>query len=134
MNRRKAREYAFCILFAREFQPDVPAEDFYSSATENLEIDGDEYIHKVFFGVEENLEKIDEKISKYAIGWKNDRLSKVSLAALRLCIYEMQNLDDVPAAVAINEALEICKKFDYDSAHTFVNGILNAIYKESEGK
>lgn len=131
MNRRIAREKAFCLFFERAYQTEIPAGVFWDDECENLELENEAYIKNVFFGFEEKKEGIDSLIAKYAIGWKNERLSKVSLAIMRLAIYEMLYLDDVPGPTAINEAVELCKKYDYDSASSFVNGILNSVYKAS---
>ena len=131
MNRRLARENAFCLIFEREYQSDIPAEEFFLQETENWDFGQDPYIKNVFFGTDEKQSELDSLIAKYAIGWKNNRLSKVSLAIMRLCIYEMLYLDDVPGPSAINEAIELAKKYDYDSASSFINGILNAVYKAS---
>ena len=79
--------------------------------------------------MEEHLSELDELISAHAVGWKSERLSKVSRAIMRLCIYEMLYSDDVPASVAINEALEIAKIYDHDKAPSFINGVVNAVAK-----
>lgn len=128
--RIKAREFVFGLLFAKAFAPDDSADSFYAVEIENVEADfGDQidYIHKVFFGVTDNISELDSKISAAAVGWTLSRLSKASLAIMRLCVFEMANIEDVPKRVAMNEAVELAKKYDDESAPAFVNGILNTI-------
>ncbi len=127
MNRRKARETAFELIFSYEYQKEADTAVLYASAIAERELEDDKYVRKVFFGTIEHLNEIDEKIFACAIGWKSDRLSKVSLAIMRLCVYEMLYVEDVPMNVAINEAVELAKRFDHDTAPSFVNGVVNAI-------
>ncbi len=127
MNRRKARETAFELIFGYEYQKAEDPAVLYASAVNERELEDDKYLRKVFFGTVEHLAEIDEKIFACAIGWKSDRLSKVSLSIMRLCTYEMLYVEDVPMNVAINEAVELAKKYDHDTAPAFVNGVLNAI-------
>ena len=89
-------------------------------------------ILRVFFVVMNELETIDSKISENAKGWKLERLSKVSLAIMRICVYEMLFCEDIPFNISINEAVELAKKFDYDKAPSFINGVLNKV-AENEG-
>ncbi|MDD6329339.1 MAG: transcription antitermination factor NusB [Firmicutes bacterium] len=128
--RVKAREFAFELIFARTFSKDEPADSFWAHEIENSEAEFGEqidYIRKVFFGVDENQELLDEKIASAAVGWSLSRLSKTSLSIMRLCVYEMMNIGDVPKRVALNEAVELAKKFDDDKASGFINGVLNTI-------
>ncbi len=130
ITRTEAREYVFALLFARTFAPDEAADEFYALEMENAEIEfGDQidYVHSVFFGIDDNITEIDEKISSAASGWNLNRLSKTTLAIMRLSVYEMMAVNDVPKKVALNEAVELAKKFDDDNAPAFVNGVLNTI-------
>jgi N utilization substance protein B len=128
--RVKAREFVFGLLFAKAFSPNEAADSFYAREIENSEADfGDQidYIHRVFFGVNDNISILDSKISTAAVGWSLSRLSKTTLTIMRLCVYEMMNIEDVPKRVALNEAVELTKKYDDDNAPAFVNGVLNNI-------
>ncbi len=128
--RPKAREFAFELLFAKTFAPDEPADSFFAHELENADAELGEqidYVRKVFFGVEENIVALDEKIASAAVGWSVSRLSKTSGSIMRLAVYEMMNVNDVPKRVALNEAVELAKKFDDDKAPSFVNGVLNSI-------
>ncbi|MBQ8509044.1 MAG: transcription antitermination factor NusB [Clostridia bacterium] len=128
--RSKAREFVFTLLFAKAFAPGEDADTVYARELENAEAElGDQldYVHKVFFGVSDNLADIDAKISAAAVGWSLSRLSKAALTIMRLCIYEMISVDDVPKRVALNEAVELAKKYDEDKTPGFINGVLNSI-------
>ena len=134
MNRHDAREAVFTLLFETEFRGDESKEEIFASSTENREIEADDYVNAAYFGVLEHLEEIDEMINKHANGWKTNRISKVSRSILRLATYEMLYLAEIPASVSINEGVELCKTFDEEKAKGFVNGVLNAIKDEIEGK
>ena len=79
-------------------------------------------------------DEIDATIERHSNGWKVARLTRVSRAVIRLCVYEMANATDVPATVAINEAIELSKKYDDEKARSFVNGVLNGIKAEYDAK
>ena len=130
ITRHEAREYAFALLFAKAFNPEEEADEFYKKEIDAAEIEfGDQidYVHGVFFGVEDRCTEIDLLIAEHAEGWAVDRLAKVTLSVMRLCIYEMMAVNDVPKRVALNEAVELAKKYGEDKAPVYVNGVLNAI-------
>lgn len=127
MNRTKAREYAFILLFQYKFQPeDIISilEDFIEEYTPGAQT---EYIEGVVKGVLDNLEEIDAEIEKASNGWTVNRMSCVCAAVLRLAVYEITHRDDIPAPVTLNEAVSLAKKYDSDEAAPFVNGILGSI-------
>ena len=130
INRREARTAAFELLFETEFRLDESREEIFSASCENREIEQDDYIHNVYFGVCEHLEEIDALINKHANGWKTSRISRVSRSILRLSVYEMLYCKDIPVSVSLNEAVELCKEFDEERARPFVNGVLNSIKNE----
>ncbi|MBE6701887.1 MAG: transcription antitermination factor NusB [Ruminococcaceae bacterium] len=132
MNRHEAREAVFALLFETEFRTDESKEEIYACSVENRELPPDDaYIHDTYFGVHEHLEEIDGMINKYAKGWKTSRLSKVTRSILRLSVYELLYLrHEIPESVSLNEAIELCKKFDEDKARAFLNGVLNSIKNE----
>ena len=129
MTRREAREIIFSLIYEADFHRDGSFAVIYNEAIEDRAFEENGYVRSVFFGMEEHLSELDELISAHAVGWKSERLSKVSRAIMRLCIYEMLYSDDVPASVAINEALEIAKIYDHDKAPSFINGVVNAVAK-----
>ena len=128
MTRKEAREQAFVLIFEKQFRDDSP-DEILEYAKEIRGIDVDEYTKRVFVGVTENKDFIDEKISSNLRNWKIERVSKVALAVLRLAIYEIKFVDEVPVSVSINEAVELCKKFAVKEDASFVNGILGSVAK-----
>lgn len=129
MTRRESREQAFVLVFEKVFRDDT-ADEIIESAIEAEQIADDEYSFSVFKGVYDNLERIDGIISQKTKGWSINRISKVSLAVLRVAVYEMLFVDNVPSSVAINEAVELLKKFATKDDASFVNGILGTVASE----
>ena len=99
---------------------------------DNLNKADENYIKNTFFGIFENIEQIDDIISGSAIGWEYSRISKISMALLRIAVYEILHADDVSAPVAINEAVELSKRYDDSEAYTFINGVLGAVVKNNK--
>ena len=130
MTRKEARETAMCLLFEQDFREGETPSEIYEISAQNREITDDEYLRRVYFGVNDNLERIDEVIGAHAKGWKTDRMSHVSRAIQRVAVYEMLFEKDIPAAVSINEAIELSKKYDDEKAKRFINGVLNAVKTE----
>ena len=127
MNRKEARENAFILLFEAGLKNDETAEEIFEKATGVRALECDEFVKTVFFGTTQNMKVIDEAIEKSLIGWKSKRLSFVSRAVLRLAVYEMMFIPDIPAKVSINEAIELSKKYDDEKAYMLVNGSLNSV-------
>ena len=119
MDRRKAREHAFTIIFQYKFRPDDMEEilsDFYE---ENDAGDQKEYIDGVVYGVLKNISEIDGKITECAKDWTVERIG----------VYEVLFSNDIPDPVAINEAVNLTRKFAGPETVDFVNGILGNIKK-----
>ena len=133
MNRKTARENAFILLFEKAIKAEETYEEIFLKATEERSLEVDEYVKKVFFGNQENEIVIDMKIEECLVGWKKERISYVANAILKLATYELMFMEDIPAKVSINEAIELTKKYDDDKAYVFVNGVLNKI-AESIGR
>lgn len=95
-----------------------------------LEIKPDEcevkYMNALVQGVTENVEKLDEKISQFAIGWTIERITRVDLAILRIAVYELM-FGDVASAIVINEAVELANVYSTDKAGAFINGVLGSV-------
>ena len=140
MKRSEAREEVFYLLFESEFQKDRTSQEIFDLASEVRELPERtnqrqlEYIQRVYFGIGEKKTELDEMIAQHSNGWRPDRIAPVSRNLLRLCIYEMLYEEDVPVTVAINEAVELTKKFDDPKAKSFVNGILNSVKNQLEEK
>ena len=129
MNRKKEREQAFYLIFEKCFSNDSTNE-ILELAEECREFESTDYITDVFNGVYDNLEEIDNIISKYSTGWKIERISKVALAILRLAIFEIKFLDDIPNGVSVNEAVELAKEFGLSDDASYVNGLLGAYIRD----
>lgn len=135
MSRREIREHIFKLLFLREFyqkeeiseQAELYMDEVEEAAPTEKEA---EYIIEKFRKIEEKLPQIDERLAAESQGWKLGRMNKVDLAILRLAAYEGLEDDDIPVGVAINEAVELAKKFGGDDSPSFVNGVLGKVAKE----
>ena len=128
MKRKQAREEAFILIFEKVFNSDS-VEEILELANEVRDLEADDYIKTVFKGVYDNLEVLDETISQNAIGWSIGRISKTALCVLRLSLFEIKFMDDIPVSVSINEAVELCKKYATKDDASFVNGILSTVAK-----
>lgn len=126
MTRKMAREEAFILIFEKAFN-DSTVEEILEIAADVRDLVPDEYINTVFKGVFDNLEELDGIISEKAVGWKISRISKTALSVLRLSIFEIKFMEDIPESVSINEAVELCKKYATKEDASFVNGILASV-------
>jgi N utilization substance protein B len=134
--RRKAREIALQVLYQREVtqEPLEVAWKYFCEHYHPLQVSLD-YAWELVKGVTAYQITIDLLIERYASGWRIERMSFIDRNILRLAVYEMLYVDDVPPKVSINEAIELAKLYGAKTSPAFVNGILDAIYhKEVEGK
>lgn len=139
VKRRDAREAVLCMLFDYSFHVDEKPEEllemYLLHYCDNTLTQGepyvmeDEYFRNVYFGVIEKMEEIDGIIEKCAEKWSKKRISRISAAVLRIAIYEMLYLKDIPVQVTVNEAVELAKKYDTDESYTFVHGVLGGADK-----
>ncbi|MCI9314534.1 MAG: transcription antitermination factor NusB [Lachnospiraceae bacterium] len=127
MSRRELREQIFKLLFRVEFNSleDMPEQEclFFEDEEAAQEKDAD-YISDKYHMIQQKLSEIDQQLNERTQGWDTARMSKVDLTILRLAVYEIHYDDSVPTGVAINEAVELAKKFGQDASPGFVNGIL----------
>lgn len=134
MKRSAAREEAFKVLYSLEIQKENLEEQL-EMYYENEEISDEEiknYIKDIVVGIDKNISEIEKKIcDNLKKDWKIERISKINLVLLKLAIYEIL-YTETPYKVAINEAIEIAKKYGDDNSPNFINGILASIVKESE--
>jgi N utilization substance protein B len=142
MKRTVLREHVFRIIFRFDFHdkndfteqinlyfdeyPDLSDYPEIKDYPDISEMDRAEIISKINDFVS-HLDEIDDKISTYCKGWTIDRIAKAELAIIRLACYEMLFDEDVDKAVAINEAVELSKKYASDKSPSFVNGVLSKI-------
>lgn len=127
---KRARRNALLeILFESEFRKDETPEEIFLISAEERELSQETrtYIKNMYFDLKDKVNTIDEYINKASEGWKTTRLSRLSLCILRLAVYEMLYVSDVPAVISINEAVELSKKYDDPKAKSFINGVLNKV-------
>ena len=132
MNRKRSREIAMELLFGMTLSKNTLEETIetfvedYEMKLDTIDLD---YIKEILVKVEENKVIIDSKIEESLNNWKLERISKVNLSILRLAIGEMLYIEDVPEKVAINEAIEMTKKYSDDKSVSFINGVLDKAFK-----
>lgn len=126
LTRKQARENAFILIFEKNFN-DISLEEIIETAKSVRDFSTDEYAERVLFGVFENIDKIDSLISENAKGWKIERISKVVLSLMRLAIFEMLYIPEIPVNVSVNEAVVLCKKYATEDDASFLNGILGTV-------
>lgn len=128
MNRRTLREQVFKLLFRIEFNNQEEMQQqcsyFFEDSDNQILEDDMDYIQYKFNMIMDHLSEIDRLINEKAKGWSTQRMGKVDLTIIRLAVYEILYDEDVPTNVAINEAVELAKKFGQDESYGFVNGIL----------
>lgn len=145
MTRTAAREIAVHFVFELGFTGQTPEELLTEMLNRKVfaqigeeeplyrEYPNDEqrqYITKLVKGVYEHGPELDEYISKYAIGWKFSRMNRVAIAIMRVAMYEILYMQDIPNAAAINEAVELVKHYEEQEVASFVNGILGSFVRE----
>ncbi len=138
MRRTQARELLMQLIFQGEAQGGF-SEKMKALFIEENDIDEDQldYFNKTWYAFTANKDSVDGMIEAYSDGWKKNRIGKVTLAVLRLCISEIRFLEDpqdIPAAVSINEAVNLAKKFSDEKSGSFVNGILGRIARGEDPK
>lgn len=116
MKRREAREYAFRVLFQLDMNDELM----------NIEKNND-YLITVIKGVKTYTEELDKIISDHLINWTIDRIALVDKTILRIALYEMKYMEDIPVSVSINEAIELAHKYGDEKSGKFINGLLSNI-------
>lgn len=130
ISRYKMREQAFFLCFESLFS-DSDIDELADNAGDARDEFLSDYAIDCAKGITAHSEEIDEKISaNLKSGWKIGRISRVSLAIMRLAIYEMLYIDSIPVSVSINEAVELSKKYTVQDDTSFINGVLGAVAKE----
>lgn len=149
MTRTVAREIAVQLVFA-VFQTNESADEvlekffdkeYYSSLSEEDELYSQypskkhlDYIGRIVRGTVEHKDDFDKLIEKYSKGWKLNRISRIASSILRIAMYEIMYMDDVPDSVAINEAVELAKGYEEQDTVSFINGILGSFMRGERGE
>ena len=144
MTRANARELAVHLIYGRTFTGEEPhivvstrlEKDYYSALSSENDVYAERpsraqlgYIDTVVTGVANRQEELDDVIRKFSIGWDISRISRLTRCVMQLAIFEIQYAEDVPAGVAVSEAVRLAKKYDGDDTGAFVNGILGAFVR-----
>ena len=144
MKRADARELAVHLIYGRDFTGEEPEQavalrlqkEYYAKLAAENEVYTERpsraqlgYIDTVVAGVANRAEELNAHIQKFSIGWDVSRISRLTRSILQLAIYEILFVEDVPAGVAISEAVRLAKKYDGDDTGSFVNGILGSFVR-----
>ena len=130
MGRSELREHIFKMIFGIEFSSEEQVEEqllLYLDQLVDVSEKDNTYMLNKAKAVVAKVEEIDQMINENTTGWKTGRMNKVDLSILRLAVYEMKYDEDVPVKVAINEAVELAKRFSGDEGPAFVNGVLGKL-------
>lgn len=127
LTRRESREAAFLTAFAATFEPETP-----SLPADTEQVETDIFARQLLAAMNNHAEDLDAIIEKHLKGWTLSRVPRVSLVALRLALAEMLYGEEQKPGVAINEAVELVKKYGADNDYQFVNGLLGAVARERE--
>ena len=130
MTRKEAREQAFLVLFQCNFFADRTLEEILENNLKNGSITENKFTNQLCSVVFKNMADINSLIQKYSLNWEQDRITKVSLTALRIAIAEIKYIDAIPEKVSLNEAIELTKKFANQEDAQFVNGVLSGVVNE----
>jgi N utilization substance protein B len=146
MTRKRSREFAVQIIFSlgfddkselKEFLDVRLSDEFFSRLSGVDELfnsmpDDEEraYITRLVTGVFEHDAELDGYIEKYAVGWRFGRLPRIAVAIMRVCMFEVLYMHEIPPKASMNEAVEIAKKYETAEVAAFINGIIGSFYKD----
>ena len=131
MTRNEAREILMQMMYEMDTAKNMNKEAASLLAEEKLAGNHIERGKALLINIIDNLDAIDEEINKFSKSWKTNRMPKVDLAVIRLAVGEIKYAEDVPDAVAINEAINLAKKYSTDQSSRYVHGVLGAIAKNN---
>lgn len=131
MKRAEVRENVFKLLFCNEFHSAEEMPKQYQLFLDTLEKSSENnraYISTKVTDIAQRLDEIDKKINEVSVGWSTDRMSKTDLTIIRLAYYEMKMDEEIPKKVAVDQAVELAKKYGSDESPAFINGILAKLF------
>ena len=134
MTRKEERELAFTLIFEKIFNDELSIDEIVENAVEARLVEENTFAFSLAQLTYENIDEIDNLINENSVGWRIERLPKVSLAIMRLALCEILYVPSVPTGVSINEAVELAKKFATQEDASFINGILGKYVRENETK
>ena len=129
MDRSLAREIAMKMLYAASLGGEESMNEVLeqSEQADTLSDSDKTFLENLTFGVRERQEELDGVIAQYAQGWALNRLAKVDLTILRMAVYEIRYMPEIPVGATVNEAVELAKRFGEDKSPGFINGILGSV-------
>ena len=130
--RSEARKVAMQLVYAQMLGGDGSSETMRGLLAANPTKEDAAYIEAIVQGIETDANTLDTELTKHLINWSIERLSRIDLAILRIAAYEILRMPDVPAAVSINEAIELSRVFSTDDAGSFINGVLASFVRAEE--
>lgn len=131
MKRSEAREQAFMLIFERSFKDDS-IDEILEDAVVGRSVEVDDYAYRLAKDVCDHLPWLDASIEAYSKKWKINRMSRVALSIIRLSLWEIDHEETVPVGAAINEAVELAKKYGNEDDFSFVNGLLGAYARDKQ--
>lgn len=132
--RRESRETAFALLFEWSFREDETLEEIIEQAEHCRDVQVDDFAKRLAGKTIDHYIQLDACIDRYSDKWKLNRLSKVTLAVLRMAVCELTYMADIPAGATINEAVELMKKYATTDEAAYVNGVLGAVGRSLDGE
>ena len=126
MKRSKAREQAFILVFEKSFN-DGELSELIDFAVENCDWETDSFMAELAQSTLEHLDLVDGVIERYCVGWKKNRIPRVSLSIMRVACNEIMFMPDIPVGVSIDEAVELAKKFASEEDASYINGVLGTV-------
>ncbi|MFV0498117.1 MAG: transcription antitermination factor NusB [Candidatus Fimivivens sp.] len=130
MKRRDAREAAFLLIFEKSFREES-MDELIALAVESRALELNDYVRRLVLTADEKQAELDQNIEKHLTKWKITRLTRVTLALLRLAACELIYFPDIPVRVTINEAIELAKKYATANDASYINGVLGSLVKEA---
>lgn len=128
MSRREAREAAFAFLYQLNFRSEpVPEQKALYLEVHPLDEEDLPYFNEITDGVYEKKDELDAEYAKYLKDWKQSRLPKVDVMLLRIAVYEMLHVSDIPVSVSINEAVVLAKKYSSEESKSYINAVLGKV-------
>ena len=137
--RKADRKNAFCLIFERDFVDESEVKTAFDRYINNFATEANEeldkkFVYQLFSGTFNCISEIDSLIKENAENWTFERISKVDLAILRMAVFEIKFMKNGNAKIAINEAVELAKRFSSDNSPKFINGVLGNILRDAENE
>ncbi len=135
MSRKDAREFVMKYMYQMDINQEFNLNDLeLLLEEEKIDLDDREFIDKSLNLLITNVDNLDTIIEKFLKGWTTNRIPRIDLAILRVAVNEINNLEDIPVGVSINEAVDMAKRYSTEESYRFINGVLGSYYRSLEDK